>query len=210
MRNHWLPLLIFGIAGCTKPSSDSTQGPANPQAVTPPNESVATSRPPAPELPHASTTASSSMPAAKLALDGEGLRIFTVPAGTSRSVPFGLGQAETLAMLTAVQGAPDRRLENLECNASSAIWLNGLTTWFAGNKFVGWSVRSPAPALATAGGLRVGATRAEVESGASVARIAESSLGEEFTAGGIGGLLESKGAHAHVTNLWAGDTCIAR
>jgi hypothetical protein len=56
----------------------------------------------------------------------------------------------------------------------------------------------------------LGTTRTELENGASVARIAKSSLGEEFTAGDVAGLLDSAAADARVSNLWAGATCIAR
>ena len=75
---------------------------------------------------------------------------------------------------------------------------------------VGWSLASTGSPLSTAGGLMLGTTRSELENGASVARIAKSSLGEEFTAGDVAGLLDSTAADARVTNLWAGATCIAR
>jgi len=114
-------------------------------------------------------------------------------------------------MLESVQGAPPSgQGENIDCGATSAVWPDGLTVWFARDKFVGWSVASAASTLSTAGGLKVGSTRVEVENGASVAEIVRSSLGEEFRAGGVGGLLESADADARVTNLWAGAVCIAR
>jgi hypothetical protein len=41
-------------------------------------------------------------------------------------------------------------------------------------------------------------------------RVFQSTLGTEFSAGGIAGLLESAGPQARIVALWAGMVCIAR
>lgn len=126
-------------------------------------------------------------------------------------MPFGIGKAEALDMLKFVQGGPPTdQGKNIDCGATNAVWPDGLTVWFARDRFVGWSLASKAASLSTVGGLKLGTTRAELENGATVATIAKSSLGEEFSAGNVGGLLESADAGARVTNLWAGAVCIAR
>lgn len=226
MHNPMFLLLVLALAGCNDPDPISARGEreapavdqpsaAMPAIVQPATEQSAAGQPaadpPATDQPAAAGDVATPATAAKLALDGEGLRIFTVATGSSRAIPFGIDKAEALGMLEAVQGAPPSdQGENIDCGATNAIWPDGLTVWFARDKFVGWSVASAVSPLSTVGGLKLGSTRAEVENGASVARIAPSSLGEEFTAGGVAGLLDSADADARVSNLWAGAACIAR
>lgn len=111
----------------------------------------------------------------------------------------------------SVLGAPPAdQAKNIDCGASLAKWRNGLTTWFARGRFVGWSLGSDDRGPSSASGLRVGIARGELEKGASTVEIRRSTLGTEFQSGGIGGLLDSADAEARVSNLWAGATCIAR
>lgn len=210
-------VLMLGLAGCSDPAVAPTPaGPASPavdQAVV--VEPVIGQQVLAAQTPEVAAKGATPVPAlaAKLALDGEGLRIFAVDTGTSRTIPFGIGKAEALAMLESVRGSPPSgQGENIDCGATNAAWPDGLTAWFARARFVGWSLASEASTLSTADGLKVGTTRSELENGASVARIAPSSLGEEFTAGEVAGLLASADDDddASVTNLWAGSACIAR
>lgn len=211
MRNPMLFVLLLALGGCNQPDADLAPDEREPPAVARSPAAMPAADPPATDQPPAADDVTMPATAAKLALDGEGLRIFIVETGSSRLIPFGIDKAEALGMLEAVQGAPPSdRGENIECGATNAIWADGLTVWFDRARFVGWSVASAASPLSTVGGLKVGSTRAEVENGASVARIAPSSLGEEFTAGGVAGLLDSADAEARVSNLWAGVACIAR
>lgn len=208
-----LLMLAVGVAvaGC------SELGPASPPVVASAPATAAVDSPPATpeaavgEPSDAPGNAAPQVPVAKLALNGEGLRVFITATGGSRAIPFGIAKADALRMLESVQGAPPQKQgENIDCGATNAIWSDGLTVWFARDEFVGWSLASTGSPLSTAGGLMLGTTRSELENGASVARIAKSSLGEEFTAGDVAGLLDSTAADARVTNLWAGATCIAR
>ena len=211
MRNPQFLVLLLAVAGCTPPDATLPQDAANSPAAVPPASPVVASGQPAREPSDAPGNAAPPTPAAKLALDGEGLQIFTTATGSSRAIPFGIGKAEALSMLESVQGEPPSdQGENIDCGATNAIWPDGLTVWFARDKFVGWSLASADSSLSTPGGLKVGTTRAELVNGASVASIAKSSLGEEFTAGDVAGLLDSSDAAARVINLWAGAVCIAR
>ena len=89
-------------------------------------------------------------------------------------------------------------------------WAPGFTVLFDGAGFAGWSVREGAAgAPRTAAGLGIGSTRADLDAAYS-ATVGPSTLGTEFTAGGIAGLLDGAGPDAVVTNLWAGNACIAR
>lgn len=214
MRNPQSLVLLLAVglavAGCNQPDPASLPDAAEPPATAAVDSVLATPNP-AGEPSDAPGNAAPQDPVAKLALDGDGLRIFITANGASRPIPFGIARADALRMLESVQGAPPQdQGENIDCGSTNAVWPDGLTVWFDRDEFVGWSVASAGSPLSTAGGLMLGTTRAELENGASVARIAESSLGEEFTAGDVAGLLDSDAADARVTNLWAGAACIAR
>lgn len=211
MPKPMLFFLMLSLAGCNDPDALAVQDTQPSTAVDQLPVQSAAARQSATVQPGAAGDVAMPAPAGQLALEGEGLRVFTVATGSSRAMPFGIDKAAALAMLESVQRAPpSSQGENIDCGATNAIWPDGLTVWFANKKFVGWSVALVGSPLSTAGGLKVGTTRAEVENGASVARIAPSSLGEEFTSGAVAGLLDSAEADARVTNLWAGAACIAR
>ncbi len=206
-------LLAVGVAvaGCRQPEPASPPSAVVPPATATADSPLAAAQPALGKPSVAPGNAAPQDPVARLALDGEGLRIFITATGASRAIPFGIAKADALRMLETVQGAPpETQGKNIDCGATNAVWPDGLTVWFARDKFVGWSLASAGSPLSTAGGLNMGTTRAELENGASVASIARSSLGEEFNAGGVAGLLDSAAADARVTHLWAGATCIAR
>lgn len=143
-----------------------------------------------------------------LALEGEGLRFFDIQTGSASPIPFGTPAELTLSALAATAGGEiAEEGASAECGNQYARLANGLTIWLRQDKFVGWSLREPP--LTTAGGIGIGSTRAELES-VYDARIVESSLGVEFSAGGLAGVLASDSPDARVQNLWAGETCIAR
>lgn len=157
---------------------------------------------------------------AVLALDGEGLRVFLLPSGSARLVPFGELRPVVVATVSRLRGGMRPEVtENLECRATVATWpASGLQLWFTSDsaaRFIGWSLggRPPAdstmPELTTPGGIGLGSTRAALES-VYVARVARSTLGVEFSAGGLAGLLASARADAPIRNLWAGQVCLAR
>ncbi len=148
------------------------------------------------------------MDSAALALDGEGLRVFLLPGGTVRPVPFGTPEAAALRVMERVRGSGVERGENLACRASYVSWDDGLTVWFVRGRFVGWSLRGGS-VLTTASGVGLGSTRAQLDS-AYDAGVRESSLGTEFQAGGLTGLLESPAEDARISHLRAGATCVAR
>src|SRR3546814_4604602 len=63
--------------------------------------------------------------------------------------------------------------------------------------------------LGTMAGITRGSTRSDLES-AYAAEVGETTLGTEFTAGGLSGLLDGTGPTAYITTLWAGTTCAFR
>ena len=63
-----------------------------------------------------------------------------------------------------------------------------------------------APGLTTADGIGIGSTRVELEASREV-EVEATTLGTEFSAGGLGGLFASPEPAAEIVSLWAGLTC---
>lgn len=145
-----------------------------------------------------------------LAVDAEGLHV--VAGATPRPLPFGLPQERVLAVLQAFRGPADRGT-NSECGAGPldyAVWADGLTLHFQDGRFAGWALDGRAEgAHSTRSGIGPGSTRRELEA-AYNSRIEQSSLGTEFTAGGISGILHGAGGEARITDMWAGLSCVFR
>ena len=143
-----------------------------------------------------------------LAIDGEGLRLFNPANGAARPLPFGTARALVLTAL-ASRGAPELGTQT-ECGAGPldfATWRDGLKLYFQQDKFTGWALdRRAARAVTTAAGIGLGSSRAELEAAYAIA-VVQSTLGTEFTAGGLAGLLDGPGPRAKITNLWAGTSC---
>lgn len=194
-----LPLLLV-LGGCVGTEQDTSDA-APPTAV---SDTTALARS-APGEPPADAEEDGRP---LLALEGEGLRIFDPNSGSARPIPFGTPAAEVLRIVEALRGGPPREDgESPECGGSFATWEGGPTLRCRGGRFVGWSVRDPG--LSTAAGVEVGSTREELESVHAV-QVARTSLGVEFSAGGLAGVLEGEGGEDRVVALWAGEACLAR
>lgn len=202
----------LALAGCKSdaPGSDATapvaaeRGNATASAMTPASAPASASTPAEEADARAGTTAP------VLAVEGDGLRLVDPASGAARPIPFGTPQAETEAILRALLGrAPDERGETSDCGSRRfARWNGALSAWFGDEGFSGWSLPDGS-ALATVSGLRLGSPRSELALAYS-AEVMPSSLGTEFVAGTLGGVLDTDAPDAVVTHLWAGDTCIAR
>lgn len=150
-----------------------------------------------------------------LALEDEGLRLIDATTGTARPLPFGMDGADVLAVLTGLQGPPAEQGTMRECGAGPlgfARWPDGLTVLTAEGVFAGWSVdglAAGADRYTTMSGIGVGTTRADLAAGYA-AEVEETSLGTEFSAGGLYGLLAGPEPDAAITDLWAGTSCIFR
>jgi hypothetical protein len=172
----------------------------------------------------AQVTSPAEQAASFLALDSEGLRLFNSMTGASRLLAFGTAGADALRMIGIAHKAPVKTSgRNEECRASTTTYGDGLTVWIAGERFVGWSAAAPAATsgsdlnalrsdpevLTTAAGIKVGSTRSELDSAYAI-KVVQSTLGTEFSAGAMAGVLASDRKDARITALWAGMTCIAR
>lgn len=82
------------------------------------------------------------------------------------------------------------------------VSFGGLQLAFQDGKLAGWSLSGTVPALRTKSGLTVGSPRRAL---GAIEIDEESSLGPEFEADGIGGVLDEEGEK--IVALWAGYTC---
>lgn len=150
-----------------------------------------------------------------LALDPQGLRVVNATTGATRSLAFGMKEADLVAILTNLRGKPRSRGVNQECGAGPlgfASWPDGLTLQFNQGRFAGWNVdgRSKgANKLTTIAGIGTGSTRTQLNKAYTV-KVSQSSLGTEFLAGGFGGFLSGNRPSDRVTGLWGGTTCFFR
>ena len=188
MRTILLLLATASLAGCTP------EAPLAPKAEAP----TATPAVPAPPA--------TAQPA--LAVEAEGLRLFDPATGSARPIPFGTARTQTLAAL-ASRGTPETGT-NSECGAGPlayASWPDGLQLWFQDGAFAGWALDDrTAGAIGTAAGIGPDSTRADLDS-AYAATVDETTLGTEFAAGELFGLLDGAGQGAKITNMWAGVSC---
>jgi len=175
---------------------------------------LACSKEPAPApAPSGDTAFAAPAPAATpsppaLAIDSEGLRLVDPQSGSARPLPFGTEWPDTLKAL-AFLGTP-RTGHMDECGAGPleyAKWENGFTLYSQQGAFMGWFADTQATGkLSTMSGIGPGSTRTELES-AYTAEVFESTLGTEFMAGDMSGLLDGTGKQAKITALWAGLSC---
>ena len=195
--------LALGLVACGAPA----EPPAGSEMAVP-------AAAPAAEAPVAAKPAPTAAAKAQIALDGEGLRLVDSESGAARALPFGSPAASALETLTRVQGAPPKRSTNPDCGAGSlefARWDDGLSIVLQDGRFTGWSVNAPVagPPLTTMSGVGLGSTRRELEAAYSVT-VETTTLGQEFSAGELTGLLASDAADARITDLWAGTSCVFR
>ncbi len=150
---------------------------------------------------------------ALLALDGEGLRFVNSATGSTRAISYGTPAADALNAVTALLGAPTDRGTNAECGAGAVDFVTfhgGLQLVLQRDRFVGWTARpNGEQPLRTMSNIGLGSTRTELEA-VYAANIARSTVGVEFMAGGLQGVLESDAPTARITDLWSGVSCVMR
>lgn len=187
---------VLLLAACT-PEPAPPPATQESAVVEQPANSVTTPSPAAP------------VPAAlALAVEGEGLRLFNPANGAARPLPFGTARDRVMSAL-AGRGVADHGTQS-ECGAGPldySAWSDGLKLYFQQDKFIGWALDGRAAGkVATAASIGPGSSRADLES-AYVAKVAQSTLGTEFTAGNMFGLLDGPGPTASIDAMWAGTSC---
>jgi hypothetical protein len=149
-----------------------------------------------------------------LTVEAKGLRVTDIPSAKDMPLPFGIAQ-DALLRAVAFQGQPTNIDTHNECGAGpmTIAQFNGLDLLFQDGKFAGWVVNDVKPnVLTTTAGVGSQGSPATLEELKSFYKtsVEKSTLGQEFQAEGIGGLLDGTGPEAKVTSLWAGLTCFLR
>jgi hypothetical protein len=202
MLPRLLPALALAalLTACGQPAEEST--PAAPAA---PAEAAKPAEPATPAVP--------ARPAGAVALDQEGLRLVG-ENGSTRLVAFGTPTADVVAALSSVLGNPSDRSMNEECGAGATefvTWSPELDALFMDGKFTGWSVGSRSVGkVTTMDGIGVGSTRQQLTAALADLKVEESSLGLEFAAGSLSGVLDKDGPDGRVEALWGGTSCVFR
>lgn len=148
-----------------------------------------------------------------IALDGEGLRLVNSESGSTRALSYGTPESAAIEAVTAALGAPTDRGTNSECGAGPVDFVTfpgGVQLVLQRNQFVGWTARpNGEQPLRTMSNVGLGSTRADLESAYS-ATVSRSTIGVEFMAGGLQGVLESEAPTARITDMWSGVSCVMR
>ena len=141
-------------------------------------------------------------------LDGNGLRM-VLQTGATRVMAFGMERKLIENVVGRALGKGGTRSRNAECGAGPMEFskVDGLTLNFQDGKFVGWTVEAPS-SLSTMDGIAIGKTRGEIEDTRTLTMVDDSTLGQEFTTGGIGGFLDGEGGTVNM--LFAGTQCFFR
>lgn len=158
-----------------------------------------------------------------VSLDGEGLRLVDPDSGATRPLSFGV-PLDQLKLVTEKLKGPAEAGRAEECGAGPLAylsWKDGLTLYALDGLFAGWALDAadspaakgkdgkPLPRLTTISGIGIGSTRAQLLD-VYDAKIEQTTLGTEFNAAGLSGILDGTGAKAKVTNLWSGVNCVFR
>jgi hypothetical protein len=153
-------------------------------------------------------------PAGVVRLRGDGLEV-TGPLGTM--LTFGSLRAPVETEMAKVFGEARDAGTNTECGAGPIAFTEypgGLSLNFQEGALVGWSLRdsdAEGADIATAEGIALDSSEAELAEAYEVEMIADSTLGEEFTTpAGIFGFLTGEGATREVESLHAGTNCFFR
>jgi hypothetical protein len=149
--------------------------------------------------------------AASIVLAPDGL---TVGGGASapKRLAFGGSQAGVLADVGAPLGEPKEQGIQEECPAGPlyhALYASGLQVVFQDDEFVGWAARAGST-FRTAQGIGPGSTLGELKKAYPAATVQETSLGHEFAAGELYGVVTGPSDSETVEMMFAGTNCIFR
>lgn len=156
--------------------------------------------------------AASATPADRipLALSGDGLQLVDPNSGRTRMIAFDTPRTETLALVKSALGDPSATSRCDIAPLVTAQFDDRMALYFEQDRFVGWSANPRGGRdFSSMSGVSIGSTRAELED-SLVPEISQTSLGTEFDAGGLSGVLSGTGRNARIEALWAGMACIAR
>lgn len=190
------------LAACgSEPSTDAPRGSAPDSASPVPAAAAAADSTPG-------TTAASAAPAIVLAPDG-----LSVTGGAApKQLAFGSPRAAVLAEVGGILGKPAEQGTQEECPSGPLYYATygaGLQLQFQDSAFVGWFAREGS-AFRTAAGIGPGSTLAQLKAAYPATTVEETSLGHEFAAGELFGVLTAPSDAGVVEVIFAGINCIFR
>ena len=200
MTIHPRYLLLFAaaLAAC---GSDRPADTADGTAPAAADSSPATVERPVGTVPPADDQAST------ITLAADGLEL-----GAGRRLAFGAARTRVLADVGGVLGEPAEQGMQEECPAGPLYQVGyaaGLQLVFRDSEFVGWFARQGS-ALRTARGIGPGSTLAQLKTAYPAARVEETSLGYEFAADELYGVVTDSTDAGVVEVIFAGINCIFR
>ncbi|HEX8321357.1 hypothetical protein [Longimicrobium sp.] len=133
-------------------------------------------------------------------------------AGAPKRLAFGGAQAGVLADVDAALGAPKEQGNQEECPAGplyQASYTSGLQVVFQDGEFVGWFA-GEGSRFRTPEGIGPGSTLGELKKAYPATTVEETSLGHEFAAGELYGVVTGPSDAATVEVMFAGTNCIFR
>lgn len=167
-------------------------------------------------LPLTMAADAATAPAKTLVLRAQGLSIIGGGLKTPIRATFDMTRAEAIKVVSSIRGPATKAGTIEDCGSGTpmdyAKFRGGLELDFLDGKFVGWILDDNGDkTLKTVKGIGLGSTRAAFKAAYPAATIEESTLGTEYASDDAGsGLFDSDKAGARITNMWAGQTCIAR
>jgi hypothetical protein len=209
MHRNTLLMAVLLLAACgSEPSDDAVRAPVPDSAAAAPSAAV----PPAAGGAGDSTAAAPAAPPS-VVLAPDGVEI-TNGAGAPARLAFGAARDPVLAQVGAVMNGPGEQAEQEECPAgplTTTQYPSGLQLVFQDGNFVGWAAQPrPGSTLRTAPGIGIGSTVGQLRAAYPVATVGETSLGIEFTAGDLYGIVSDSTAAGQVEIMFAGINCIFR
>jgi hypothetical protein len=211
--------LCLLLAACGSSEPTTAGRPVTAESTHSPSSELAATAEPVQAVPAAGgTVCAPDMAFAKrtgdvmalVSLEHEGFSIVVPGSGCLRMHPFGsradvavseLVQAFEMAQAPAAVGD--------ECGGAVYSFDYRMLLHARDGAFLGWSLQDGSR-LATADGIGLGTTRETLAKAHGIDILEESTLGDEFSFGGIAGLFASGAQDAKITHLWAGELCIAR
>lgn len=195
-----LPLLAVLLAACGSDASDDGPRPASPDSA-PPGAT-------APDTVRQDTTPLA--PENVITLTADGLEL--IAGGTPRRLSFGSARAGVMAEVGGVLGEPRQQGTMEECPSgplNQVSYADGLQLNFQDSAFVGWFASEGSP-LRTARSIGPGSTLAQLRAADPGTKVEETSLGYEFAAGELYGIVTDTTAAGKVQVIFAGINCIFR
>jgi hypothetical protein len=204
MHPRYVLLAAALLAACgSEPSADAPSNPAADSAAS----AAAAAQGTVDTLPRDSAPERGA-PAIVLAPDG----LDVTGGGTPKRLAFGGAQARVLADVGAVLGQPREQGMQEECPAGPLYHVSfaeGLELQFQDSAFVGWFARQGS-SLRTAAGVGQGSTLSQLKAAYPATTVEETSLGSEFAADSLYGVLATPSDAGEVEVMFAGINCIFR